>query len=324
MEYRALGTSDFSVSAVGFGCWEIAGAYGHVDMDQFVRAVHCALYLGITFFDTAPAYSAGRSESALGVALRGRRAAALISTKVGHGWSQEHGWWRNSSRAGILAEVDQSLIRLETDYVDYLQIHWPDTTRPFDEAMGALKDAVSAGKVRYIGVSNFDAQQLRTCASLAPLLGNQVGYSLFDRRWERQMFPAAKELGIGIIAYGPLAHGLLTGTMSEATTFETGDWRRTYDVFGQHLLSGDNFKQNLRVVAQLKQEAEEIGSTLPCLALAWVLHNRQVSSALCGTRRPEEIQENVKALEVRLTPDVQRRIDQIVLGAAGQTDTLPA
>src|SRR5690242_5126754 len=117
MEFRVLGASDFAVSAVGFGCWEISGAYGEAGMDQFVRAVHAALDLGVTFFDTAPAYGAGRSESALGVALRGRRAEAIISTKVGHGWSDELGWWRNSARSAILAEIGQSLTRLETDYV---------------------------------------------------------------------------------------------------------------------------------------------------------------------------------------------------------------
>jgi aryl-alcohol dehydrogenase-like predicted oxidoreductase len=324
MKYRVLGTSDFAVSAVGFGCWEISGAYGAVDMNLFVRAVHAALDLGVTFFDTAPAYGAGRSESALGAALRGRRSEAAISTKVGHGWSDELGWWRNSARSAILAEIDQSLIRLETDYVDYLQVHWPDTTRPFDEAMGALTQIVAAGKARYIGVSNFNAQQLRTCASLAPLLGNQIGYNLFDRRWEREVFPTAQELGIGIIAYGPLAHGLLTGSLTADTKFERADWRGSYDVFGQHLFSGDNYTQNLQVVAQLKAVAADLGTTLPCMALGWVLHNPQVKSALSGTRRPEEIQENVEALEVRFSPEVLARIDEIMLGAAGLSDTLPA
>jgi aryl-alcohol dehydrogenase-like predicted oxidoreductase len=324
MEYRTLGDSDFSVSAIGFGCWEISGAYGSADMTQFVRAVHAALDLGVTFFDTAPAYGAGHSESALGAALRGRRCEAVISTKVGHGWSDERGWWRNSERSAILAEIDQSLTRLETDYVDYLQIHWPDSTRPFAEAMGALTEIVAAGKARYIGVSNFNAEQLRTCAALAPILGNQVGYNLFDRRWERNVFPMAWELGIGIIAYGPLAHGLLTGALTADTTFERTDWRATYDVFGQHLFSGDNYAQNLQVVAQLKEVAADLGTTLPCMALGWVLRNPQVTSALSGTRRPEEIQENVKALEVRFSPGVLARLDEIMRGAAGLSDTLPA
>ena len=325
MEYRALGKSALHVSAVGFGCWEMAGeVYGHIDQDEVIRAVHRALDLGVTLFDTSPGYGSGRSEETLGRALRGHRTEAVITTKCGQYWSPEHGWYRDSSRATIFRSIDDSLRRLQTEYVDLLLIHWPDTTHSFAEAMGALNDVVRAGKARYVGVSNFRSDQLRACAALAPLVVNQVGYNLFDRRWEREMFPTARSLGIGIMAYGPLAHGLLTGTFSAETVFEPSDWRALGDVFGQPLFRPDNFAQNLRVVEQLKELARTIGTTLPRLALAWVLRHPQVGSALCGTRRPEELEENVAALDVHLSEVILQEIEAIMSGAAGQTDQVPA
>jgi aryl-alcohol dehydrogenase-like predicted oxidoreductase len=324
MKYRLLGNSNLRVSAVGFGCWEMAGdIYGHIDQDEVVRAIHQALDLGVTLFDTAPGYGNGRSEALLGQALRTRRAEAVITTKCGQYWSAERGFYRDSSRATILRGIDESLRRLQTEYVDLLLIHWPDTTHTFDEAMGALNEAVQAGKARYLGVSNFRAEQLRACAPLAPLIANQVGYNLFDRRWEREMFATAGSLGIGIMAYGPLAHGLLTGTFTTQTRFEPSDWRSSGDVFGQPLLAPENFGPNLQVVERLKALAQELGTTLPRLSLAWVLQNPLVGSALSGTRRTEEIEENVAALDLQLTAHTMEHLAQIMAGAAGQTDQVP-
>jgi aryl-alcohol dehydrogenase-like predicted oxidoreductase len=325
MEYRALGNSDLLVSAVGFGCWEMAGeVYGRIDQDEVIRAVHRALDLGVTLFDTSPGYGSGRSEETLGRALRGHRTEAVITTKCGQYWSSERGWYRDSRRATIVRSIEDSLRRLRTDYVDLLLIHWPDTTHSFAETMDALNHLVHAGKARYVGVSNFRSDQLRACAALAPLVVTQVGYNLFDRRWEREMFPTARSLGIGIMAYGPLAHGLLTGTFSAETVFEPSDWRALGDVFGQPLFTPDNFAQNLRVVEQLKGLARTIGTTLPRLALAWVLRHPQVGSALCGTRRPEELEENVAALDVHLSEAILQEIEGVMSGAAGQTDQVPA
>lgn len=324
MEYRALGNSDLLVSAVGFGCWEMAGdIYGYIDEDTVTEAIHRALDLGVTLFDTSPGYGNGRSEEVLGRALRGHRVQAVIATKCGQYWSPERGWHRDSSRATIFRSIDDSLRRLQTEYVDLLLIHWPDTTHTFVEAMGALNDLVQAGKVRYMGVSNFRADQLRACATLGPLVANQVGYNLFDRRWEREMYPTAQSLGIGIMAYGPLAHGLLTGSFTVETVFEPSDWRSMGDVFGQPLLTPDNFAQNLRVVERLKAMARELDTTLPRLALAWVLRNPQVSTALSGTRQPREIEENVAALDVRFSEVALQEIEAIIAGAAGQTDRVP-
>jgi hypothetical protein len=341
MQYRMMGSSDLKVSALGFGCWEMGGTYGSFDEQEVIDAIHHAIDEGVTLFDTALVYGfdpariswdedrsagAGRSERLLARALGARRKDVIVVTKGGLPTRREQRQERDrrdSRRASLLQDIEDSLRNLNTDYIDLYLIHWPDVATPFEEAMGALNDIVAAGKARYIGVSNFSAEQLRACRALAPICANQVGYNLFDRRWERQMFPTARELGIGIMAYGPLAHGLLTGAFTPATTFEEGDWRRQGVLFGQALFQGDNFRQNLAVVERLKAVAARRGTTLPRLALAWVLANPQVAVALIGVRRISELDDNLKALDLALTDADRAEIDQIMAGAAGQVDAIP-
>lgn len=189
--------------------------------------------------------------------------------------------------------------------------------------MRALTDLITAGKTRYVGVSNYHPADLRACRASAPIVTNQVGYNLFDRRWERQMMPTAHEIGVGIMAYGPLAHGLLTGTFTLATRFDESDWRSRGVLFGQSLVQGDNFQANLAVVDKLQELARRKETTLPRLALAWVLANPQVSVALTGARQPSEIEDNVAALSITLSAADLAEIDTIMQGAAGQVDELP-
>lgn len=326
MQYRNLGRSDLRVSAIGFGCWEMGGnQYGVVDDSEEARAVHRAIDLGVTLFDTAAIYGHGHSEEVLGRALGDRRKEIVLVTKGGLSWEVVGGpSRRDSTRAAILRGMDDSLRRLGTDYVDLFLIHWPDVHTPFEETMGALNAILDTGKARYVGVSNFNAEQLRQCRALAPIYANQVGYNLFDRRWERQMFPTALELGIGVMAYGPMAHGLLTGTMTRDTTFVEWDWRSKGVAFGQSLFTPENFPRNIAVVEQLKGVARRLGTSLPKLAIAWVLHHPAVSVALAGTRTPAEIEHNVGALEVKLSPDDLAEIDRIMSRAAGQVEAVPA
>lgn len=325
MQYRNMGRSDLQVSAIGFGCWEMGGnQYGVVDDSEEVRAVHRAIDLGVTLFDTAAIYGHGHSEEVLGRALGARRKDIVLVTKGGLSWEVVGGpSRRDSSRAALLQGMDDSLRRLGTDHVDLYLIHWPDVNTPLPESMEALNELVRSGKTRYVGVSNFSSDQLRASRPLAPICANQVGYNLFDRRWERQMFPTALELGIGVMAYGPMAHGLLTGGLSRETTFLEWDWRSKGSAFGQALFTAENFPRNLDVVDQLKEVARSLGTTLPKLAIAWVLHHPAVSVALAGTRTPAEIEHNVGALDVTLTPDALARIDQIMSGAAGQVEAIP-
>jgi aryl-alcohol dehydrogenase-like predicted oxidoreductase len=326
MQYRKMGRSDLEVSTIGFGCWEMGGTqYGEVDDQEEVRAVHRAIDLGVTLFDTAAIYGPGHSEEVLGRALGARRREVVLVTKGGLIWD---GLGRGSSRRdssywALTQGLEASLHRLRTDYVDLFLIHWPDVNTPMEEAARALNDLVKAGKTRYVGVSNFSADQLRAIKRHVLICANQVGYNLFDRRWEREMFATARELGIGVMAYGPMAHGLLTGTFTRDTKFVDWDWRSRGSAFGQALFSADNFPRNVEVADRLKVVAERLGTTLPKLAIAWVLANPAVSVALSGTRRPAEIEHNVGALDARLSDADLREIDQIMTGAAGQVDAIP-
>lgn len=323
MEYRTMGTSDLRISAIGFGCWEMGGGYGSIDDQEVTRAIRRAIDLGVTLYDTARGYGAGRSEELLGWALGADRKNLIVVTKCALPTRPGQKPRRDARYASIIEDCEQSLKSLGTDYIDLFLVHWPDVETPIEESMRALNDLRAQGKVRYVGVSNFSAAQIRECREYAPIVANQVGYNLFDRRWEREMFPTAGELGIGIMAYGPLAHGLLTGAFTPSTTFEEKDWRARGIVFGQALFTPENFPRNLQVVDRLKAVAAEKRTTLPRLALAWVLSNPLVAVGLSGTRRPAEIEENVEALAISLSADEKRQIEEIMRGAAGQIDQIP-
>ena len=325
MQYRRMGNSDLEVSVIGFGCWEIGGSYGSFEEREIFAAVDRALDLGVTLFDTALGYGAGKSEALLGRALGARRKDVIVVTKCALPTRPGQKERRDARYASIMQDVEDSLSALRMDHVDLLLQHWPDPETPIEESMRALEDIRKAGKARYVGVSNFHPPMLHEARKYSPIITNQVGYNLFDRRWERQMFDTARELGIGIMAYGPMAHGLLTGAFTRETQFEENDWRRRGVIFGQPLFAPEHFPRNVEVVEELAKVAADLGTKLAPLAIAWVLRDPIVAVALSGTRRPQEIEENVRALDVlpKLTPDVLARIDAVMAGAAGQTDTLP-
>lgn len=324
MEYRKLGNEGPTVSAIGFGCWEMGNPeYGSTDESDVTRAVHRAIDLGITLFDTAPNYGFGGSEEVLGRALGKRRQEIILVSKTCISWDPVTHTIKYDGRYSITRRLNEdSLRRLGTDYLDVLLVHWPDPETPIEETMRALSDIVAAGKARYVGVSNYSPYELREAKRLMPIIANQVGYNLFDRRWENAMFPTARELGVGIMAYGPLAHGLLTGALRRGENFDQRDWRRLGVIFGQTLF-GPNLERNLEVVDQLKAVASDLGTSLPRLALAWVLRNPAVSVALSGVRRISELEENIQALEVKISDEVLARINEIMRGAAGQVAQIP-
>jgi myo-inositol catabolism protein IolS len=324
VQYRDLGSSGLSVSAIGFGCWEMGNPeYGQSDDSEMIAAVHRAIELGVTLFDTAPNYGFGGSEEVLGRALGARRKDIILVSKVGITWDPVTHTTKFDGRYSTIKRLnEESLRRLGTDHLDLVLMHWPDPETPIAETMRALEELRAEGKALHVGVSNFSAYELREARRYAPICANEVGYNLFDRRWEREMFPTADELGIGIMAYGPLAHGLLTGTLARENTFDERDWRRLGNIFGQRLF-GPNLGQNLDVADKLLGIADRIGTSLPLLALAWVLRNRSVSVALSGCRNPREIEENVRALDVELDAQVLAEIDQALTGAAGQTTVVP-
>jgi aryl-alcohol dehydrogenase-like predicted oxidoreductase len=324
VQQRKLGNTGLSVSAIGFGCWEMGNPeYGSSNDNEMIAAVHRAIDLGVTLFDTAPNYGFGGSEEVLGRALGARRKDIILVSKVGITWDPVTHTTKFDGRYSTIERInEESLRRLGTEYLDLVLMHWPDPETPIEETMRALEELRTSGKARHVGVSNFSAYELGAAQKYAPICANEVGYNLFDRRWEHEMFPTAQELGIGIMAYGPMAHGLLTGTLPRQNTFDERDWRRHGNIFGQRLF-GPNLGQNLDVVDKLLTVADRIGTSLPLLALAWVLKNPAVSVALAGCRTPREIEENVRALDVTLDSDALAEIDRIMAGAAGQTNVVP-
>ncbi len=316
MRYKKFGNSDLETSVVGFGGWPMGrGHYGSFDDNEVIRAVHASIDLGVTLFDTAAVYGWGEGEKLLGRAMEGKREDVVIVSKAGIPWDEEGGGRRrDSSRESLEKSLNESLTRLQTDYLDLFLIHWPDESRPMSVPMEAFADFQRQGKIRYGGVSNFSPQQMSDCLDVFPIVTNQVGYHLFDQRPEPEIIPFCADNGMGIMAYGSLAHGLLTGTMTPDTTFEEDDWRRSLMAFGQPIFKGQNFLDNLKKVNTLKEMAADKGFSVAQLALAWVASEPTVSVALVGTRRPEEIQENATAADWQLSASERDEIKAVVTG----------
>src|SRR3979411_379905 len=264
MQQRKLGNSGLRVSSIGFGCWEMGNPeYGSSNDTEMIAAVRRAIDLGVTLFDTAPNYGYGGSEEVLGRALGARRKDIILVSKVGIPWDPITHTTKFDGRYSTLKRInEESLRRLGTDHLDLLLMHWPDPETPIEESMRALEELRQEGKALHIGVSNFTGYELGEERKDAPITANQVGYNLFDRRWEHEMFQTAQDLGIGIMAYGPMAHGLLTGTLARQNTFDERDWRRHGNIFGQRLF-GPNLGQNLDVVDKLLTIADRIRQRRP-------------------------------------------------------------
>jgi aryl-alcohol dehydrogenase-like predicted oxidoreductase len=316
MEYRSFGQTDIGVSAIGFGCWEVGGTYGRIDRGEFDSAVHQAIDSGITCFDTAEAYGMGVSEEALGEALGARRRQVSIVTKFGTGYVELPNR-RDSSRGRVLASIDQSLRRLRTDYVDAYLVHWPDPATPLDETIRALDDIVRQGKARNIGVSNFRLAQIEECMRLRRIDVVQYAWNMFDRRMQAEIFPYCAREQIGVMAYGSLAYGMLSGTFHSGMQFDENDWRSRGGMLGslnlfRTLFGPAQFPRNLAAVDELKRLAAKYDKTLPQFALRWTLSNPVVGTALVGFRTPAEVTENLGALGWEISNADMAEIDAIL------------
>ncbi len=300
MEYRPFGSTGLQVSAIGIGCWEIGGGYGSIEESQFIAAVQRGLELGINCFDTAEAYGFGTSEQSLAKALGTRRKDAIVVTKFGVGY-QDAPNFRDSRRRRVMESIEKSLTHLNTDYVDVYLVHWPDVNTPFDETMRALDDVVRQGKVRFVGISNFRRQQIETCMQTRRVDVAQYCWNMFDQRMHKEVFPYCREQSIGVMAYGSLAYGLLSGTFSADTDFASDDWRSRRGRMGainlfQTLFGPEYFPRNIAAVEELKGMAAGYGKSLPQFALRWTTSNPVVSTALVGCRNKAEVEDNVGAL----------------------------
>jgi aryl-alcohol dehydrogenase-like predicted oxidoreductase len=316
MEYRFLGRSGLKVSELTYGNWITHGS--QVENDVATECVRAALDVGITSFDTADTYANTAAEEVLGAALAGQRRESLeIFTKVywptGPGGPNDSGL----SRKHILESINGSLRRLRTDYVDLYQAHRFDHETPLEETMLAFADAVRAGKVLYVGVSEWTASQIREAHALAQDLGvhlvsSQPQYSMLWRVIEAEVEPACRELGLSQIVWSPLAQGVLTGKYRPGQPPPAGS-RATDEKSGANFIR--RFVENeelLQRVQGLRPVADDLGLSMAQLGLAWVLQNDNVAAAIIGASRPEQVHDNVKAVGVRLSPDVLARIDEVL------------
>ncbi|ADB31778.1 aldo/keto reductase [Kribbella flavida DSM 17836] len=317
MDFRYLGNSGLKVSEISYGNWLTHGS--QVENEQAKACVRAALEAGITTFDTADVYANTAAETVLGEALEGQRRESLeILTKVywptGPGGPNDVGL----SRKHILESINGSLQRLKTDYVDVYQAHRFDTETPLEETMEAFADVVRQGKALYIGVSEWTADQLREGHRLArelriPFVSNQPQYSMLWRVIEDEVVPASEELGIGQVVFSPIAQGVLTGKYKPGEQPPQGS-RATDEKGGANFIKRFLTDDVLTRVQELRPVADEAGLSLSQLAIAWVLQNRNVSSAIIGASRPEQVTENVKAAGVTLEDALLKRIDETLGG----------
>ena len=313
MDFRYLGASGLKISELTYGNWLTHGS--QVENDTAIECVRAALDAGISTFDTADVYANTKAETVLGQALKGERRESLeIFTKVfgptgpkGHndvGLSRKH----------ILESINGSLRRLQTDYIDLYQAHRYDYETPLEETMQAFADVVRQGKVLYVGVSEWTADQLRAGHSLAADLGvqlisNQPQYSMLWRVIEGEVVPASRELGISQVVWSPIAQGVLTGKYAPGHQPPPGS-RATDEKGGAGMIARFMTDDVLSRVQALKPVADDLGLSLAQLAIAWVLQNENVATAIIGASRPEQVHENVKAAGVSIPPEALSRIDQ--------------
>jgi aryl-alcohol dehydrogenase-like predicted oxidoreductase len=326
MRKRMFGDSGLETSVIGYGGWPMGrGMYGDFDDDQAIAAARISYENGITLFDTAAVYGWGYGETLMGKALKGIREEVVLVTKGAREWVRDNPDRRaatvsDSDPKRLLASIDESLQRLQTDYIDLFLIHWPDHDRAFSEPMEALEQAKKAGKIRHTGVSNFSVEMMAESRETSPIITNQIGYHIFDRRPEADVMPFVKKNGMGIMAYGSLAHGLLTGAWNADKTFGDDDWRRGGANFGINSWGSENLAANIAVVEKLKVIAGDHGKTIPQLAIAWVLANDAVSVALAGSVTSKEATENLGG-DWEMSDEIRKEIDTLVLSEGSGVGT---
>jgi aryl-alcohol dehydrogenase-like predicted oxidoreductase len=318
METRKLGNSDLQITPIGFGAWAIGGsgwqfAWGSQDDNDSIAAIHRSLELGVNWIDTAAVYGLGHSEEVVGRALKTWPGARpYVFTKCGRHWDAQGNVGVNLSAESIRREVEDSLRRLSVDVIDLYQIHWPPDpdSAELEEGWSTLASLQRQGKVRWIGVSNFNVQQLRRAQALAPVTSLQPRYSLVHREVEDQVLPYCLREGIGVIVYSPMASGLLTGAMTRerAAKLPKDDWRKNHPDFTEPALS-----RNLALVERLREIARRHNRSAGEVAIAWTLHNPAVTGAIVGARNAHQAQGVMRAADLRLT-DVE--VNEIEASAA--------
>lgn len=318
MEIRKLGNSDIQVSPIIFGAWAIGGwMWGGAEEKDAIEAIQASIDGGATSIDTAAVYGYGVSEEIVGKAIKGKRDKVQILTKYGLRWDEKDGeyhftWtdkngvkevYKNSRKASIIHECEQSLRRLQTDYIDLYQCHWRDSTTPLEETMEAMNQLIKEGKILAAGVSNFTTGDMETAEKICPIASNQPPYSMILRGIENDVLPYCREHNIGVIVYSPLQRGLLTGKFSPDTKFKEGDHRPSQVHF-----QPENIRRVNVFLEKIKPIADKNNATLGQLAIAWTIAQPGVTAALVGARDAQQAKENLKAAEVKFSTDELQQI----------------
>jgi myo-inositol catabolism protein IolS len=307
MNYRQLDQTKIQVSAICMGCWGIVGdmMWGDQDEKESIATIHTALDSGINFFETAEGYGDGYSETILGKAFKNHRSQAIIATKV----SRNH-----LNREDLLHACERSLKRLNSDYIDLYQIHWPDPQVPFEETMGTLQDLQAQGKIRAIGVSNFGMQDLAGILNAGKIVSNQLPYSLLFRAIEFQILQECIDQHISVLCYSPLLHGLLTGRYSSPDEFLPGRARTRHFSSSRPLVRHNEpgcEVETFEAIQSIRQIANELDLSMTQLALSWLLQQPGVTSVIAGARSPAHIQGIVSSVDINLSTDVMLRLADI-------------
>ncbi len=310
MQLHALGNSDLKLTPIGFGSWAAGGgnwefAWGPQEDSESIAAIHRALDLGVNWVDTAAVYGLGHSEEVVGKAIKGLPKRPYVFTKCGLVWGANRRISNSLKRDSVRRECEASLKRLGVDAIDLYQIHWPFPDREIEEGVEALAQLRKEGKVRYLGVSNFDVRQLQRAQKVTPITSLQPPYSAVRPEAERELLPYCESQGIGVIAYSPMQAGLLTGAMTRERVagFAQDDWRRHNDNFKEPRLT-----RNLVLQSIMADIGKRHGLSAAAVAVAWVLRQPALTAAIVGARRPAQVDGFIAALEFRLTTE---EVDEI-------------
>ncbi len=308
---RTLGNSDLHLTPIGFGAWAIGGgnwefAWGPQDDSESVSAIHRAFDLGLNWIDTAAIYGLGHSEEIVAKALKTTSHKPLVFTKCSMRWNDDRSIYRSLRAKSLEEELDNSLRRLGRETIDLYQIHWPNPEEEIEEGWEALAKFKAQGKIRYIGVSNFNVDQMKRALKIAPITSLQPPYSMLRRAIEEQILPFAQANNIGVINYSPMVSGLLTGKMTaeRVAQFPQDDWRRRAPEFNEPRLS-----RNLRLVELLREIGNQHNVEPGVVAVAWTLHHPAITGAIVGGRSPQQVDGLSPALQFRLTEGEYQRIN---------------
>jgi aryl-alcohol dehydrogenase-like predicted oxidoreductase len=306
MHKRSLGSQGLMVSELGLGCMGMSEFYGTADEDESIATIHRAIELGVTFLDTADMYGPFTNERLVGRAIADRRDQVTLATKFGNERREDGTRLGVNGRPEYVRRAcDASLERLGVEHIDLYYQHRVDPDTPVEETWGAMKELVEAGKVRYLGISEAAPETIRRAHGVNPITALQTEYSLWSRDVEDEILPTVRELGIGFVAYSPLGRGFLTGQIQRFEDLPEGDFRRSSPRF-----QGENFQKNLELVDRVKEIANEKGVAASQLALAWLLHQGEDIVPIPGTKRREYLEENVAAVEITLSDEDLRRIEE--------------